>query len=145
MFAPLLVLPFVQLLSQPQQPWDKSHDLVSANQKTVSDMLQHILQYSPTDIKATPTCTQPISRRRTPQAFADIYLRLCADSTQVDIFQDTCSGSYDHLAIVLCGVAVRVVMVGVEGVERIVRALTTIARYDPTMVSDCIRSSTSCK
>ena len=138
----LLVLPLVQLLSQPLQPWDQSHDLVSTNQTTAFNILNRIQQCSPTDLKATPICSKPITRCQIQQSHADIYLRLCADSAQVDLFlkqdlKSSVSGSFDQLAIVLCAVAMRSVMVG-EGVEKIVKGLASIARCDSTVVSGCV-------
>ena len=135
----LLVLPLIQLLSQPAT---KSSDLVSTNQKTAAALLARI-EDTPLS-ETTPHNKAACCVFSQAHSLGELYLDLCANPTKIVPFLKLFAGqclkdlsNYDHLCIVLCALAVMVVR-GVEGAEcvrGILSTLTSIAQCDPTMVS----------
>ena len=135
----LLVLPLLQLLSQPAT---KSSDLVSTNQKAAAALLARIEDTSLSE--TTPHDKAAYCVFSQAQSLGKLYLDLCARTDKIvpflKLFSEQCLKgllSYDHLIIVLCALAVMVVR-GVEGAvctREILSTLTSIAQCDPTMVS----------
>ncbi len=137
--AYLLVLPLVQLLSQ---PWDKSADLVLSNQKTaaalLSRMQEHPLSVSVADVITERSClaqlylTLSISHETKWTPFLNYLQEYC--------LKDLSSLNYECLCIVLSALAVRSVrdvegVRGMKGFGTLLSILTSIAQLHPSIVS----------
>lgn len=142
----LFMLPLVQLLSYLTT---KSCDLTLTNQKTAADILAHI-QESPLN---EHECCETTPNFSEVHSLAELYNILCSDLTKIAPFLKSLQEhylkglqSYEHLCVMLCGLAVMVVrsvenatdvrsVSGVECVRLILSTLTSIAQYNQTLVS----------